>query len=517
MLLFKKTLLNAKVNLLFSVVTLFLAFYSRKVFIEALGDNLIGLNATISNILGFLNIAELGVSTAISFLLYKPLHDNDNDKLKEIVSVFAYYYRRIGLFILCAGVILSFFLPLIFSSSSVPLTAVYASFFTFLFSSLIGYFLNYKQVLLTADQKNYVVVAYINAITIGKVILQMLVVTYSTGNFYLYLFLEILFACFISILLNSKIRKEYPWLQSSSAEGKVLRAKYPAVITKTKQLFSHSFAGFILLQTDQLLIFSFASLSMVTVFSNYTLIIQKLLYFIDLVLISTSAGVGNLIATNDDFRIKKVFGELMALRYWLAGIVIFCLYHLTPSFIKIWLGPSYILNQWAFYLMLVNVYIMITRQTIQSFLIGYGLFKDVWAPWVEAILNIAFSIALAFYYGITGILLGSTISLILIVVLWKPYFLYKEGFKEHLSDYWKVVSSYIVQFLISGFLITIFLKKIVIIEDGNNFYHWTLKALVVTFSFSLVYGLSMYLTSSSMRNLKIRLMSIIPKPRFLNT
>ncbi len=484
----RKTLRNSKVNLLFAFITFFLAFYSRKIFLNSLGDNLIGLNATISNILGFLNIAELGISTAITYLLYKPLHDNNNDKLKEIVSVFAYYYRRIGLFILCSGIILSFFLPVIFNSSDVSLEAVYASFFTFMFCSLIGYFFNYKIVLLYADQKNYIVVTYINVISITKIILQVVVLTYSKGNFYLYLFLEIFFACVTSIVLNTKIRKEYPWLQTSSAYGKKLRTHYPEIINKTKQLFSHSIAGFILLQTDQLLIFSFTTLGMVTIFSNYTLIINKLIYFIDMGLISTTAGVGSLIATNDNYRIKKVFGELMALRYWLAGIVIFGLYQLTPSFITLWLGSNYILNHWAFYLMLINVYIMISRQTIQSFLIGYGLFKDVWAPWVEALLNIVISITFAINYGVTGILFGSTVSLVLIVVLWKPYFLYKEGFKMPLADYGKMVGSYIVLFCISAWLVSVFLKNFVHIDETRNFYQWGLKALIVTFSISIFYG-----------------------------
>jgi hypothetical protein len=232
------------------------------------------------------------------------------------------------------------------------------------------------------------------------------------------------------------------------------------------------------------------------------------------VLGSTSAGIGNLIATKDNFRIKKVFGELMALRYWLAGTVIFCLYHLTPPFVVLWLGKEFILNKWAFYLMLINVYILMTRQTIQSYLIGYGLFKDVWAPWVEAILNIAISIILAYRYGVVGILLGSTISLILIVVLWKPYFLYKEGLKEEFYHYWKIVGSYIVQFILSGFIITFLFERFVPLGESLNFYHWALKAAILAFSFSLLYGFSMYLTSSSMRNLKFRMMSIIPKRNF---
>jgi O-antigen/teichoic acid export membrane protein len=352
--------------------------------------------------------------------------------------------------------------------------------------------------------------------TICKIAVQILVVKYAAQSFYLYLLLEIIFACFITVFLRARIRGIYPWLQANAAIGKRIRGKYPVIMTKTKQLFSHSIAGFVLIQTDQLLIFSFTSLTMVTIFSNYNLIIQKLVYVIDLVLGSTTAGIGNLIATNDNFRIKKVFGELMALRYWIAGTVVFCLYHLTPSFVTLWLGESFILDKWAFYLMLVNVYILITRQTIQSYLIGYGLFKDVWAPWVEAILNITISIWLAYYYGVVGILLGSALSLILIVVLWKPYFLYTEGFKEQLINYWKIVGSYIILFSICSLLVTIIYRNLTDTGGDPSFFHWAVKAACLAVSFSFIYGVGMYLTSASMRNLKVRLMSIIPKSRFHN-
>ena len=114
----KKSLLNARVNLIFYVLALILSFFSRKIFLDSLGTDFIGLVGTLQNLLGFLNLAELGVGAAIGFVLYKPIFENDRDSINEIISVMGYVYRWIGLIILLSGIILSLFLPLIFPAGN---------------------------------------------------------------------------------------------------------------------------------------------------------------------------------------------------------------------------------------------------------------------------------------------------------------------------------------------------------------------------------------------------------------
>ena len=99
----KKSLLNARVNLIFYFLSLALSFFSRKIFLDALGADFMGLIGTLNNLLGFLNLAELGISTAIGYVLYKPLFEHDEKKINEIISVFGFIYRRIGFIILSAG------------------------------------------------------------------------------------------------------------------------------------------------------------------------------------------------------------------------------------------------------------------------------------------------------------------------------------------------------------------------------------------------------------------------------
>ena len=92
----KKSIRNAEVNLVFYFLTLFLTFFSRKIFLDNLGADFIGLTGTLNNILGYMNLAELGIGSCISFFLYKPLQENRLEEINELLSVFGYLYRCIN-------------------------------------------------------------------------------------------------------------------------------------------------------------------------------------------------------------------------------------------------------------------------------------------------------------------------------------------------------------------------------------------------------------------------------------
>ena len=123
-----KSILNAEVNLIFYFLSLFLAFFSRKIFLDCLGDEFIGLTGTLNNILGYLNLAELGIGSCISFFLFKPLQTNNHQETQELLSVIGFLYRWIGLTILACGFLISLFFPLIFSNNHLGIGIVYFSF-----------------------------------------------------------------------------------------------------------------------------------------------------------------------------------------------------------------------------------------------------------------------------------------------------------------------------------------------------------------------------------------------------
>ena len=369
----KKSLLNARINLIFYFLSLVFAFFSRKTYLDMLGDDFMGLTGTLQNLLSFLNLAELGIGSAIGYVLYKPLYTQNHEKINEIISVFGYIYRQIGFIILGGGIIMGGCLPFIFPNSIFPLGVTFFAFSSYLFTSLISYFINYKQTLLSADQKNYVVTAYFQSAVLIKTILQ-IACAYYTRNFYLWISMEVLLGITYSLILNWKIKQVYPWLKSEIRLGRKIFRKYPEVITYTKQIFIHKMGSFVQSQTVPFLIYAFVSLKIVAFYGNYTIIVDKVAQFVNNLLGSTSAGVGNLIAEGNTQKIKQVFWELLGIRFFIAGIISFALFHLTEPFISLWIGKEYILSTHILFLIILNTFIGYTRGATDQFLYGYGLF-----------------------------------------------------------------------------------------------------------------------------------------------
>ena len=498
-----KSLLNAKTNLFFFILTLFISFFSRKIFLDCLGAEFIGLSGTLSNILGLLNLAEFGIGTCISYFLFKPLQLQDRRMICEIVSVFGYVYRMIGIGIATVAIIISLFFPFIFSDSEIGLGIVYFAFYAFLTSSLIGYFINYRQILLTADQKNYVVVAYFQTGGIIKSILQ-IILAYYTKNVYLWVTIELLFGFINCIILNWKINRVYPWLTTELKQGKQLLKKYPDIFIKTKQIFIHRIKDFILNKSDELMIFIFVSLKMVAYYGNYLLIVNKIILLMNVVSDGMGAGVGNLVAEGNHKNTMKVFWELTAIRFYVTGIVCFGLLYFTETFITIWLGAEYVLDFWILYLLVFYLFVMFTRVVVQMYIHSYGLYADTWSAWLEVILNLSITILCASQWGILGILLGKVISSTLIALFWKPYYLYRDGFHSTCWEYWRGMLPHYLMFFLP---IALFYPLVqgVVLPKIDGFLSFLLNVGWSVAIYALTYLIILYFCTTGMKHFVCRI------------
>ena len=427
-----KSLLNAEVNLIFYFVTLFLAFFSRKIFLDCLGTEFIGLTGTLGNILGYLNLAELGISASIGYFLFKPLQSNNHQEIQDILSLLGYLYKKIGIIILTGGIIISLFFPLIFARTTLSLGIIYFAFYSFMGSSLISYFINYRQTLLSADQKNYLVAIYFQSANLLKIILQ-IYLAYHYRNLYVWVGVEFLFGIIGCIILNWKINKEYPWLHVEKKNGKYLIKKYPEVITKTKQVFIHKIKDFI---TG-----------------------------------SIGASIGNLVAEGDKDKMMKVFWELTTIQHTIAAILSFALYSFLEPFIAHWLEPEYIMDHRILILLILYIYITNSRQSVDGFNYAHGLYADVWSAWAELIINVSVTIVCGMKWGIIGILLGKLASLVPIIMIWKPYYLFTAGFKVPVSIYWRgVIRNYAIS--LSTFILATFVLHRIPIDPYTSLWNW---------------------------------------------
>ena len=488
---------NAKVALFFYCINLILQFFSRKIFLDYLGAELLGLNTTAQNLLQFLNLAESGIGAAVAFALYKPLSQKNRQEIIDIVSLQGWFYRWVGLFVIAGSIVLMAFFPWIFAKANVPLIYAYGTFIAFLISALLGYFVNYKMIVLSADQKEYKITFRTQSIKIIKIFLQIFVVSVLQHGYFWWIMLEVIAAIIQSILLNVCINREYPWLVTDLSKGRFLRTKYLFLLKKVRQLFFHKIGGFVLGQSTPLVIFALTNLTTVAIYGNYLVIMGGCLALVEAFSRSLNASVGNLVSERNSYVIKQIFWKIHTMKLFLAGGIASGIFTMSESFIELWVGKEYVMSPISLMVMTASFYIQMTR-TSDIFLSAYGLFKDTWAPMAESLLNLGLSVLFGYFWELPGILVGVLISQVIIVNSWKVYFLYREGFKEtSLLEYVLAYSKKLSLVLLS--LIFTYCISQLVWGNVSSYSAWLVKATGVVLLYTCIGGLFFFLGDSIFR------------------
>ena len=106
----RKIFRNSISSLANKLATILLSFISRKLFLMFLTEELLGLNSLFSDLLGLLNLADMGLAIAVQYNLFKPIAEKDHEKIGRILNATNRIYNVIGSGIIVAGLILSFFI-----------------------------------------------------------------------------------------------------------------------------------------------------------------------------------------------------------------------------------------------------------------------------------------------------------------------------------------------------------------------------------------------------------------------
>lgn len=441
-----------KINFIFYFINIVIMFLSRSIFIKILGADIAGLNSLYTSLIGLLNVAELGVGVAVGYSLYKPLSEKDYHKIKDIMVLFKYYYNNIAKIIFTLGILLSIFLPLLIKGQ-IAIGYAYLYYFIYLLNCSISYIFTYKQTLIIADQKQYKIAYILNIFKVVKVIVQCICI-YITKSFFVWISLEVIFNVLSMYLANKKIDLEYNKNLSNIKEKSInLIKKENSYIGKNiRNVFFHKIGSFVIFQTDAIVISAFSTLKETAIYANYMMIINALSGLISTAIGSIMPSIGNLIAekSNDDsyskFKVLYLFDNITAL------FICIITYEIINEFIIFWVGSEYLFSKYVVLVIIINLYIQISRGSVDRFKDGYGIYWDIHAPLIESIINIIISVSLAYKIGIIGVFIGTIISNIVIVALWKPYILFKEGFKKNIKLYIKQSSSIYIKNIIISFV-----------------------------------------------------------------
>ena len=425
------------------VITLVLSFVSRTIFICLLGNEYLGINGLYSEVLSMLSFAELGFGSAMTFALYKPIAENDERTAARLTEYYKKVYRIVAIVIAALGVsLLPFLQYIVKGADSVTLRELRLYYLIFLFNTVVGYFVTYKYSVVNASQKNYIVTNIDMVVHSATVIFQIISLLVFR-DFLIYLITQslclLLSRVFISLYLNRRV----PILRVH-CEEKLSREEKLPIFNNVRGLMVHQLSAIAVNSTDNIIISSFESMGVVTVglVSNYNLIIKSVIDFVNILFSSVTAGLGNMVASDETENYRKSFLELNFMSFWIYGFCSIAFFVLIPPFITLWIGEENLIDTVSFALILVSVFLKGQMRTFTNARIAKGDFnRDKWWSLLEAVVNLVVSVIFASRFGLVGVYIG-TVASRAVNILTRPAFVYRFLFERSCAEYYVRLAIY---------------------------------------------------------------------------
>jgi len=425
-----------------------LGFISRTIFIRYLAVEYLGVNGLFTNILSLLSLAELGITSAVVFSLYKPLAEKDEKKLAGLINFFSKIYIRIALIIAVLGLILVPFLDKIVDNPpkniADNLTLIYL---LFLFNTVASYFMQYKLSLFQADQKTYIISKNNIFIFFFQNIAQ-IVVLVLFKNFIFYLVVQSVFQLVGNFIISSKVGKHYPFLKKYKEEV-VDETTKKGIYSNVKSTSLVKIGGLLVNSTDNLILNHFSGLVAVGLLSNYNLLIGLASGLIVQVFSSLTGSIANINAIESQQKKIETFHIINFANFWIYGIASIATIFLINDFIALWIGIKFILPLSVVILLAVNFFMYGMQNAVWQFKITFGFFKQgQYLIILTAIINLILSFSFGCYYGLLGILTATAIARLVTNTWYDPYIVFSLGLKQNPIDYLKKYIKYILVLVI---------------------------------------------------------------------
>lgn len=431
--------LNAATMLITQVISLTLKFGVQTAFIHELSQNFLGLNGLFSNVISFLSFADLGIGTAITVALYRPIAEGDENKVTALVTFYRKAYNVIIVIVSLLGLLLSPFIHYFIKNSVFSSGELALWFLIYLASTIATYFSAHKRSFLMATQQGYLNTLNDFVFKTAQQLLQILIIVFL-HSFVGYLVIQTTFAILSNFQLSRMVIKRYPLIFKSKDHLKDGLDKETLLYIKQNVIgaISSKIGGIVVFGTDNVLLSAFIGLVAVAKYSNYMLIIQSIGSLFSQVLASVVGSIGNLHATSSVEKQETVLYRLLYLNAVINLFVSTGLSFALNSFISIWAGNNYLLSTSITIGIVINYSINQSRYIVQNFISGMGLYWSLrWKSVIEALVNFALSVLfiVVFHLGILGVVLGTLGSNLIINLFWEPYIVFHDGFERKMESY----------------------------------------------------------------------------------
>lgn len=454
---------NASRNIIFGVILkayqILVPFLMRTAMIYLMGVQYLGLNSLFTSILQVLNLAELGVGSAMIYSMYKPIADDDDTTICALMKLYRTYYRGIGLVITIVGCILTPFIPYLIKSDVSAEINIYILYLLNLGATVLSYWLfAYKNSILRAHQRTDVV----SKVTLVTSTIQyglQLFVLWAFHNYYFYVIVMLATQALTNIVTAVYADKLYPQFKP---KGDIPKQEVKQINKRIRDLFTAKLGGVIVNSADTIVISAFLGLTVLAIYQNYYFIITSIIGFVTVIFSSVTAGIGNSLVVETK---EKNFIDLLKFTFiicWIAGICSCCFLNLFQPFMEIWVGKDLMLGFSAVIWFVVYYYVYEVNQLLNTYKDAGGIWhEDRFRPLVTAIANLGMNLLMVNYIGIYGIILSTVLSMVIVGMPWLIHNLFSTLFpKEYMTSYLKKLFFYIFVSVIST-VVTVFICNFV--------------------------------------------------------
>ena len=430
---------NAGVNLLARLTGQICAFILRTIFLRYLGAQYTGISTLFTDILHILSFTELGMGTAISYAFYKPVSENDEYRIAQLMKLCRYLYGFISASVLVLGMCLLPFLDMLVRDVPNIKESISYIYILYVLKTSLSYLLVYKSTLLIANQKQYIVTACEAAVAVIKTGVEVILLIFF-GNFMFYLYVEVVSTIATNLLISFFARRKDP---SRRIQVKLPKNDFKDLFKNIKATFIYKVNGIILNSTDSLIISSSINTAAVAYMSNYNLLFNAVSTITFQIISAMTASVGNFAISKSGQEQKHIFCTINFLCYIFTGIAVTGLWLCSGYFVEIIFGPRYVLSDSIVILLAMNLFMINMHQVVDMFRTANGIFqKGKMRPLVTAIINLVVSLVAVRYLGLFGVVLGTVVSRLTTQVWYDSKLIFNIVFQESAWHYYRVYCIY---------------------------------------------------------------------------
>ena len=422
----RNTRRNALWGLTEKALSIFLPFLVRTALIRSLGVSYAGVSGLFTAILQVLNMAELGLGSAVIYCLYKPLAINDDAAVRALLRFYRNACRWAGFVMLGAGLTLTPFLKYLVQGSYPAGLNLYFVYGAYLLHSAVGFFVfPERKALLSALHRQDMLskAAMLSRLFTGTLQLLALILA---RDYHLYILFLPLTALADSLLCAFWVKTRCP---AYACVGEISGETRKLIREKIRGLLIHRICGSTRNAFDSLFISYYLGLAAVGIYGNYFYILTSVRGLLDAVTVAMSAGVGNSVAAESVEKNRKDLFSLSFLYALLCGWCVSCLLALYQPFMRLWCGGDMLLDEAAVIAFCVYFYVWTLGDIKSQYADARGLWwKDRYRSLCESASNLALNWLLVRFFGITGVVLATAISILFLGFPWSLRILFRDYF-----------------------------------------------------------------------------------------